>query len=85
MKLNRGAVVAGGTSLAYHTGTWRDQRPVIGSETCQQCGICQEVCPDDSVRWRGETYTIDLLYCKGCGICAHECPVDAIDMVPEEK
>lgn len=85
MKINRGAVVDGGTSLAYHTGTWRDQRPVIDQEACKQCGICQEICPDDSVRSKEEKYEIDYLYCKGCGICANECPVDAIEMIPEEK
>jgi pyruvate ferredoxin oxidoreductase delta subunit len=85
MKINRGAVIKGGTSLAYHTGTWRDQKPVIDSKTCKQCGICKEVCPDDSVRYKSDQYEIDYMYCKGCGICAFECPVDAINMVPEEK
>ena len=85
MKIERGAVTKGGTSLAYHTGTWRDQRPVIDQDACKQCGLCQEVCPDDSVRCEADHYKIDYVYCKGCGICAHECPADAIDMVPEEK
>lgn len=85
MKITRGAVVQGGTSLGYHTGTWRDQRPVLDKSVCKQCGICQDVCPDDSVRCENAEYSIDYLYCKGCGMCAYECPVDAINMVPEEK
>ena len=85
MKINRGAVVKGGTSLAYHTGTWRDQRPVVDQKACKQCGMCREVCPDDSVRSKDDKYKIDYLYCKGCGICAYECQFDAIDMVQEEK
>jgi len=85
MKLNQGAVVRGGSSLNYKTGDWRDQRPVIDQETCKQCGICKEVCPDDAVRVIDEQYVIDYDFCKGCGICAHECTADAIEMVPEEK
>jgi pyruvate ferredoxin oxidoreductase delta subunit len=78
-------VVKGGTSLAYKTGSWRDQRPEIDQELCKKCRICKEVCPDDSVKINEEHYEIDYDYCKGCGICAYECPVDAIKMVPEVK
>ena len=85
MKITRGAVVRGGTSLNYKTGDWRDQRPIIDQETCKQCAICWEVCPDDAVRLINDQYAIDYDFCKGCGICAHECKADAIKMVPEEK
>ena len=85
MKLTTGAVVKGGTSLNYKTGTWRDQRPVIDQEACNKCGICKDVCPDDSVSVKDEQYEIDYDFCKGCGICAHECTSDAIEMVHEEK
>ncbi|UCF90889.1 MAG: 4Fe-4S binding protein [Desulfobacterales bacterium] len=85
MKITPGAVVKGGTSLHYKTGDWRDQRPVIDQEACQKCGICRDVCPDDSIKVKDEQYEIDTDFCKGCGICAHECPAQAIKMVPEEK
>jgi pyruvate ferredoxin oxidoreductase delta subunit len=85
MKITLGAVVKGGTSLKYKTGSWRDQRPIIDLELCTKCGICRDVCPDDSVAAVNDGYEIDYDYCKGCGICAHECPVDAIEMIPEEK
>ena len=85
MEITIGAVVKGGTSLAYETGSWRNQRPVIDAEKCKQCGICIDVCPDDAVRYLKEEYHIDYTYCKGCGICAYECTADAIAMVPEEK
>ncbi|MEJ2169322.1 MAG: 4Fe-4S binding protein [Desulfobacterales bacterium] len=85
MKITRGAVVKGGSSLNYKTGDWRDQRPVIDPETCKQCGICKEVCPDDAVRVIDDQYVIDYDFCKGCGICAHECTAEAIEMVPEDK
>jgi pyruvate ferredoxin oxidoreductase delta subunit len=85
MKITKGAVGEGGTSLGYKTGNWRDRKPVVDAEKCKQCGICREVCPDDAVRTENEQYDIDYDYCKGCGICCHECPAQAIDMVPEEK
>jgi pyruvate ferredoxin oxidoreductase delta subunit len=84
-KITPGAVVAGGTSLAYKTGNWRDQRPVVDRDACKKCGLCREVCPDDAVRIEADEYRVDYDYCKGCGICAHECTADAITMVPEEK
>jgi pyruvate ferredoxin oxidoreductase delta subunit len=85
MKITPGAVVKGGTSLNYKTGSWRDQRPEIDQEVCTQCGICREVCPDDAVRQRGDNFEIDYDFCKGCGICAHECPAEAIRIQNEEK
>jgi pyruvate ferredoxin oxidoreductase delta subunit len=85
MKITTGAVVRGGTSLAYKTGNWRDQRPVIDQELCKQCGICREVCPDDAVKVSDDCYEINYDYCKGCGICAHECTAEAIEMKQEEK
>ena len=85
MKLSKGAVVAGGSSLAYKTGSWRNQKPVINYEKCKECGICEMVCPDNAVSLVGEKYVIDYDYCKGCGLCAYECTAGAISMVFEAK
>jgi 2-oxoacid:acceptor oxidoreductase delta subunit (pyruvate/2-ketoisovalerate family) len=85
MKATTGAVVIGGTSLAYKTGSWRDMKPVIEMELCRLCGICSDVCPDNSVYVEHDQYFIDYDYCKGCGLCAFECPSRAISMVKEEK
>jgi len=81
----------GRTSLAYKTGNWRDQRPVIRQEDCKRCGACADVCPDSAVHAVAEEgsakplYLIDYEFCKGCGLCAHECPAQAIDIAPEGK
>ena len=85
MKITIGAVTRGGTGLAYKTGSWRDQRPVIDGAICKACGICSQVCPDNAVTVADDVYGINYDYCKGCGLCAFECPVDAITMLAEEK
>ncbi len=85
MEITVGAVVRGGTSLEYKTGSWRDQRPVIDMEECKVCGICESVCPDSAVHIISEEYIVDYDFCKGCGLCAYECPAGAIEMIKEEK
>ena len=85
MKITHGAVVKGGSSLDYKTGSWRDQRPIIDMEKCKACGRCEEVCPDSAVHVIKDVYVIDYDFCKGCGLCSYECPAEAIVMVREEK
>ena len=85
MEITIGAVVKGGTSLGYKTGSWRDQRPLLDMGKCKDCGLCESVCPDSAVHVVEEAYIIDYDYCKGCGLCAYECPADAITMIREEK
>jgi len=73
-----------GSCLAYETGSWRTQRPILDLEKCAHCFICWIFCPESSIQVRGGKVTgIDLTYCKGCGICSAECPRQAIDMVME--
>jgi pyruvate ferredoxin oxidoreductase delta subunit len=85
MKITIGAVVKGGTSLNYKTGSWRDQRPILDLEKCIACGQCESVCPDSAIHVVTEVYVIDYDYCKGCGLCAYECPAEAISMIREKK
>lgn len=67
---------------AGQTGSWRVFRPVTDREKCNECGLCQQYCPDGVIN---DELEIDLRFCKGCGICANECPKKAITMVREEK
>ena len=85
MRITPGAVVKGGTSLEYKTGSWRDEKPVMDLEVCNSCGTCKDVCPENCVKEGEDRYSIDYDYCKGCGLCAHECPAKAIQMIAEEK
>lgn len=81
--LNPAIMVAPRTSLAYPTGVWRYNRPVVDLAVCNGCGLCVTLCPDGVVFVEGKKALIDYVYCKGCGICAFECPSDAITMVEE--
>lgn len=85
MKITLGAVVEGGTSIAYDTGSWRDQRPVVDYQDCKDCGLCQDVCPDSSVYEENGRFLIDYAHCKGCGLCAFECPTHCIEMKQEKR
>ncbi len=82
--LHFASVVAARTSLAYPTGSWRYNRPMIKPEACNGCGVCEMFCPDSSVRVVDKLAVVDYEFCKGCGICAEECARGAIEMVGEE-
>lgn len=78
------AVVEPGNASAYHTGSWRSDRPVWDFEKCIKCANCWMFCPEACIHQRAdEFYEADLDYCKGCGICAEECPKQAIRMIEE--
>lgn len=73
------------------TGDWRNEYPVVVTETCVAykqgtltCQICWAHCPDACLS-QGMPPAVDLTYCKGCGICAEVCPHHAIEMRPEAE
>lgn len=79
-----GHITGGGTSKEFHTGDWRNLRPVLVWEKCKQCLLCVPVCPDSSIAvTQGKRQEFDYDHCKGCGICARVCPFDAIYMEKE--
>lgn len=83
--LHFASVVAARTSLAYPTGSWRYNRPVVDAETCNGCSLCEMFCPDSSLTMVNKLAIVDYEFCKGCGICAQICPRQAIQMVIEEE
>ena len=82
--LHFASVVAARTSLAYPTGGWRYNRPVVNQEGCNGCGVCEMFCPDSSLTIVEKQAIVDYDFCKGCGICAQTCARGAILMVIEE-
>jgi len=80
-----GMVFSPGNASEYHTGSWRDQRPVLDTSKCIKCGLCYIFCPEGCISQDADGYFVaDLDYCKGCGICSHECWPGAITMVEED-
>ena len=82
--LHFASVVAARTSLAYPTGSWRYNRPVVDREACNGCGVCEMFCPDSCLTIVEKQAIVDYEFCKGCGICAQTCERVAIQMVIEE-
>jgi pyruvate ferredoxin oxidoreductase gamma subunit len=82
--LHFASVVAARTSLAYPTGSWRYNRPVVDPALCNGCGVCEMFCPDSSVTIIDKQAIVDYIFCKGCGICAQTCARGAIEMAKEE-
>jgi len=83
-KLEKGAVVKGGTSITNKTGSWRSLRPIWDKKRCVNCMLCKIYCPEDCIPVKkGLRLETDFDFCKGCGICAQVCPVKCIKMDKE--
>ena len=83
-----GVIITPGNTTEYHTGSWRNFRPIHDKDKCSNCLICWIYCPEGCINVKdGKIDSIGLDYCKGCGICAQECPLKekAINMVEEGK
>lgn len=65
----------------------RTHIPILDTEKCVICLICQYDCPDLAVtrdEKQANPIIIDYSICRGCGICAFVCPQEAIEMIVEE-
>ncbi|RLI81489.1 hypothetical protein DRP07_07260 [Archaeoglobales archaeon] len=63
--------------VAGKTKLWRDFRPKIDYEKCNNCLNCWLHCPESAIRLN-EHVEIDYDYCKGCLVCTTVCPKKAI-------
>ncbi len=63
--------------VAGKTKLWRDFRPEIDYEKCNDCLNCWLHCPESAIRLNGRV-EIDYEYCKGCLVCMSVCPKKAI-------
>lgn len=72
------------TSIKSPTGSWRVFRPVVNTEKCSRCMLCNVYCPDGVISTGRNGYPlIDYEHCKGCLVCSEICPSRAIDRLPE--
>ena len=51
--------------------------PIVQSENCISCGICQKVCPVENITMEDEGAVIES-HCESCLSCMHWCPEVAI-------
>ena len=56
----------------------RDVTTVIDQEICTGCGLCVEVCPDQTLSMRDDKAAVTGKVSMQCGHCAAICPVEAI-------
>ena len=48
----------------------------IDKNTCDQCGLCRDICQFGAI---DENFNINPIDCEGCGVCVYFCPQKAID------
>jgi len=79
-----GIITEAGNSEQFHTGDWREERPVFIPDNCINCLFCWIYCPDNAIVVNEEKKVVgfDAKHCKACGICAQVCPKNCISMEP---
>lgn len=55
-------------------GDGRVNIPQWSGETCVDCKVCLNNCPQNAIREENKFYSSDMTKCIGCGICAAVCP-----------
>ncbi len=53
---------------------------VINPNTCDNCGICVDICPYYAIERTNARILINSLACVGCGACVPGCPKNALDL-----
>jgi len=67
-------------NVLYQEEFWGGQIATIDAETCEQCGICKQVCRFDAIFEYDGGYSIDPIACEGCATCFFQCPSGAVTM-----
>ncbi len=63
---------------------WAGNEARIDQDTCQQCGLCREMCRYGAVIEHDDGhFSVDSLRCEGCKVCVSFCPDEAIEF-PEK-
>lgn len=64
-------------------GAW--QHLIRVTDACIGCGICEKVCPADSIRVADGKAVHSPEHCQPCFACVHACPQKAIGLTVPEK
>jgi uncharacterized protein len=62
-----------GGKLEMHS----DSKPVIQTESCTACKVCEKYCAHDAIHIVDKKAVIDYKKCVGCGQCVSVCMFDA--------
>ena len=74
------ALVVGANGSAG-TEFWEGEEASIDSESCIDCGVCQEFCRFEAISYSEEYgFQVDPLSCEGCAACYYQCPTESISM-----
>ncbi len=57
----------------------------LDRDTCQHCGICARMCPNNVLKMVDGYPTADYRYCSFCGICLDACPTGSIQMIHTQE
>ncbi len=57
----------------------------LNRDTCQHCGICARMCPNNVLKMVDGYPTADYRYCSFCGICLDACPTGSIQMIHTQE
>lgn len=71
-----------GAKLERLPATFEVRNPVVNTDKCTLCKMCEYVCPYFAITVTDHV-EVDKSACFGCGLCQTRCPVDAISGVIE--
>ena len=63
----------------------KDKIVVIDPETCDLCGTCVGVCPENVIHLSAHELSIDHDGCTRCNKCIWVCPVRALSLNPARE
>lgn len=67
------------------SGEGRINIPYWSKETCVDCKVCLNNCPQNAIKEDNKLYFSDMNKCIGCGICAAVCPRKCWVMKPNRR